>query len=262
VSNDLDRIEGNAAPYSEYSDLKASAVNTDLDRFETESPSESQPFSSSSVSGSVSVEPVYYDEISLRQAPPIEYDKDGPIDPWKDQGKEEVLSKQLETGLIQARFDVYTGYRDDTLNWNIAGMSDGTSPNILSELSWDNLHIWQIEGAGRVTFAKRLRLEGSLGYGWIYKGDNQDSDYFGDDRTLEFSRSNNNSDGDNVYDWSVGVGYQYNLGEMADLMVDELWMTFLGGYSHHEQNIRITDGFQTIPALGPFDGLNSTYKAR
>ena len=36
-------------------------------------------------------------------------------------------------------------------------------------------------------------------------------------------------------------------------------MTPLVGYSYHEQNLKITDGFQTIPATGPFPGLDSSY---
>ncbi|MCA9400093.1 MAG: TonB-dependent receptor, partial [Candidatus Omnitrophica bacterium] len=37
-------------------------------------------------------------------------------------------------------------------------------------------------------------------------------------------------------------------------------VTFLAGYSYHEQNLRISEGFQAIPASGPFSGLNSTYQ--
>ena len=35
------------------------------------------------------------------------------------------------------------GYRYDQFNWNIAGASSGCCPNVLSELSWKDLHIGQ-----------------------------------------------------------------------------------------------------------------------
>ncbi len=43
-------------------------------------------------------------------------------------------------------------------------------------------------------------------YSWIFDGENQNSDYAGDDRMLEFSRSNNNSDEGNMLDASFGIG--------------------------------------------------------
>ena len=43
-------------------------------------------------------------------------------------------------------------------------------------------------------------------YSWIFDGKNQDSGYAGGDRTLEFSRSNNNSDEGNMLDASFGIG--------------------------------------------------------
>lgn len=43
-------------------------------------------------------------------------------------------------------------------------------------------------------------------YIWIFDGVNQASGYAGDDRTLEFSRSNNNSDEGNMLDASFRIG--------------------------------------------------------
>ena len=36
------------------------------------------------------------------------------------------------------------GSRVDQLDWNIAGDSAGSSPNILSELTWDDLEIFEV----------------------------------------------------------------------------------------------------------------------
>ncbi|MBW2177153.1 MAG: TonB-dependent receptor, partial [Deltaproteobacteria bacterium] len=41
---------------------------------------------------------------------------------------------------------VYAGFslRKAKLDWNIAGQTDGTNPNILSELTWDKLDIVEL----------------------------------------------------------------------------------------------------------------------
>ena len=151
-----------------------------------------------------------------------------------------------------------TGYRQDDLDWNIAGTSAGTNPNVLSELTWKELRIYQIKGTGRVTAEGIAVLRGYFDYGFILAGKNQDSDYLGNNRTLEFSRSNNDSDSGEVLDASIGLGYPFK----ASTFLYELTFTPLGGYSYHQQNLTISNGFQTIPATGHFNNLNSTYEPR
>lgn len=148
------------------------------------------------------------------------------------------------------------GYRRDQLDWNIANDITGTTtPNILSELTWSNLEIIEHKAGGEFLFNFGLYLEGSLAYGIIYRGDNRDSDYTGDNRTNEFSRSENDSNGDNTFDLKYGVGYTWKLGGGFSI-------TPLLGYSYHEQNLRMTNGNQVIPASGTFFGLNSTYQTQ
>ena len=98
-------------------------------------------------------------------------------------------------------FGLLAGYRIDQLDWNIAGNNAGTNPNILSELTWKDLEIYQVQFKPSVTLGNshrggvRYHLRGMLGWGSIVDGSNQDSDYAGDNRTLEFSRSNNSAGG-------------------------------------------------------------------
>jgi hypothetical protein len=158
------------------------------------------------------------------------------------------------------------GYRVDDLDWNIAGNSSGTNPNILSELTWNNLEILQLKADAKIVLDNFPYVRGYLAYGSILKGENQDSDYSGDDRTFEWSRSNNSSDDGNVLDASAGIGYQ------ASSPSGKIKTAFLVGYSYHEQNLTMTNGYQTVsePAfappgitpipVGPFGGLNSTYE--
>jgi hypothetical protein len=170
--------------------------------------------------------------------------------------------------LLEKGFDLglNVGYRVDELDWSIAGNSSGTNPNILSELTWDNLQILQLKADARITVGNFPYVRGYLAYGSILKGQNQDSDYGGDDRTFEWSRSNNSSDDGDVLDASGGIGYQ------ATSASGKIKLAGLVGYSYHEQNLTMTHGFQTVsePGLappgitpipiGPFSGLNSTYE--
>lgn len=153
---------------------------------------------------------------------------------------------------VEASLKIGPSYRVDNLDWNIAD-SDG-SPNILSELTWTDLKIVQIKADGKLIKSNNFYMRGSIGYGKIFDGDNQDSDYDGDDRTLEFSRSNNDADDGDVLDVSAGLGYQFRLKKFT--------IAPLIGYSYHEQNLVMTNGFQTIPAYGSFPGLNSSYDAQ
>jgi len=145
------------------------------------------------------------------------------------------------------------GYRTDDLDWNIAGDLSGQNPNVLSELTWSDLSILQVKG-GIKSSIRRVYVRGSLGFGWILDGKNQDSDYAGDNRTLEFSRSNNSSDDGSVFDGSIGIGYK--------ILDKETVIAPVAGYSVHVQRLSITDGFQTIPPLGPFPGLDSSYRTK
>ena len=155
---------------------------------------------------------------------------------------------------FQTEFLLSTGYRVDDIDWNIAGDINGNNPNIISELEWEGLESFQLKIANKTVLNQLFLLRGSLAYGWIFDGENQDSDYAGDDRTFEFSRSNNNSDKGNMLDASFGLGWQFSFGRSDFVMAPVI------GYSYHEQNLTMTDGYQTIPPSGPFPGLDSTYE--
>ena len=156
-------------------------------------------------------------------------------------------------------FQIEGGYRTDDLDWNIAGNLQGSSPNILSELTWEDVEIYQLKIKGKFDVGDGGSLpfttfvKGEFGYGWIVDGDNQDSDFEGDNRTLEVSRSTNSTDGDDVIDLSFGFGFSFHF------LKDKLSLSPVFGFSYNEQNLNITDFFQTIPPAGPFAGT-STYK--
>jgi len=129
----------------------------------------------------------------------------------KEAGKTDpfIVRTKKAGSWFQTEFLLSTGYRVDDLDWNIAGDINGNNPNILSELEWEGLESFQIKTTNKTIFNQLFLLKGSLAYGWILNGENQDSDYWGDNRTLEFSRSNNNSDEGNMLDASFGLGWQF-----------------------------------------------------
>ncbi len=159
---------------------------------------------------------------------------------------------------FETEFTFSAGYRRDDLDWNIAGYSPlGNYVNILSELTWKDLESFQLKLQNKTVIPNIIYFRAFVSYGWIYDGKVQDSDYLGDNRTFEFSRSNNSADDGDVWDASFGIGYPLRLGG------DEIWtITPLVGYSYHEQNLTSTDGNQTIPPLGSFPGLDSTYETQ
>lgn len=166
-----------------------------------------------------------------------------------------VLSVQAQAASGPSDATLSLGYRTDSLDWNIDGGSSG--PNILSELEWRDMDILQlragVSGANRDGFYFR----GFVDYGWVLDGVNQDSDYAGDNRSLEFSRSLNGVDDSRVWDASGGLGFTYYAGKS-----DRLRIIPLVGVSYHKQQLKMRNGFQIIPTFGPFAGLDSRYESR
>jgi len=158
----------------------------------------------------------------------------------------------------RAALTITVGERTDNLDWNIAGNTGGSNPNVLSELKWKDLSIFQFKAAGNGTIKDVFFLRGAFDMGFIYAGENQDSDYACDDRRCEYSRSNNKADSGSVWDVTFGGGFKNTVA----LKGGAFNVIPLIGYSQHNQNLKITDGYQTIPATGAFGGLNSSYKAR
>ncbi|MBU0729224.1 MAG: hypothetical protein KKE17_04500 [Proteobacteria bacterium] len=171
-------------------------------------------------------------------------------------------AKTRTSRLEEISLTLETGYRVDQLDWNHASDRTGnTTPNIRSELTWEDIESYQLRAAGRITH-KMGRLPFSATYrgyissGLIVDGMNQDSDYNGNDRAQEFSRSNNSSDDGSVFDTQFGLGFTFRPSPKR------FHISPLFGWSYHEQNLTMTDGDQTIPATGSFSGLDSSYNSQ
>ncbi len=164
---------------------------------------------------------------------------------------------------VEPRGELDLGYRFAEFGWTIAGTPEGTSPNIASELEWTDLGVLQLRLGGDLVLERHLWLGGSFTFGSIRSGANRDSDYLGDNRTFEYSRSENGADSGDILDADAGIGYMFR-GTRYDLLV-------AAGYAATRQDLRLVDGVQVIsdeellgeplPPLGPFEGLDSSYEA-
>lgn len=146
-----------------------------------------------------------------------------------------------------------TGYRQDELDWTIAG-SNGT-PNVMSELSWKDLQMVEVSGgiSGELFCIGAYRINAD--YAWILHGRNRDSDYAGDNRTIEYSRSDNKASRGEAFDLKAGIGTHYTFCGLV--------ITPLTGYALMEQHLTMYHGNQTIDligfGLGRFKGLHNRY---
>lgn len=166
----------------------------------------------------------------------------------------------LAAAQLQADNEVWlgAGYRQDQFDWSISG-SDGT-PDVMSELSWKNLRMAEVSfGAKGELFcigAYRINAD----YAWILSGSNRDSDYAGNNKTIEYSRSCNKASKGEAFDLKIGLGHTYKL------FCDSFTITPLAGYAQMEQHLTMYDGFQEIDLIhgfhGHFEGLHSRYNTR
>lgn len=155
--------------------------------------------------------------------------------------------------------------REASLRWNIASDASGSNtPNILSELTYDDLTIREIQGSANFLFhegfLKNLHILIDFKTGTNQGGVVIDSDYHGDDRTDEYSRSESNPDDSTTIDGKLLVGYPLQWDE-------HVFFTPFIGYSYSRQYLRMRDGVQILDTraaslpLGPFRSeLNSKYK--
>ncbi len=164
----------------------------------------------------------------------------------------------LSAGICSYEVDFQTGYRQDRLSWDI-GVPGGT-PDILSELEWKNLQSLNFEGKLKMLADDGFYARLGADYGITLSGTNQDSDYHGNNRTEEYSRSIADAKGGHVYDVSGAFGRQFVLKEHLKLMP-------LVGYSFHEQYLKMKNGTLLIythdpEMIGYIYGLNSSYTSR
>lgn len=208
------------------------------------------------------------DELNSRQ---LNFTPSGRIPPniSVDRGDSEGSSSSQRNFTLWKRSTLSTSLgmsqRTGSLSWSIASdMSGKRAPNVLSELSYEGLEIRGFEVQSSVYFFGGLLddsfLDVRLHRGVITGGETRDSDYDGDNRTQEYSRSLSENTGDFVADYSVAYGLNVVNKRGASASV-------LAGYSLHQQYVRKQNAVRVAPdtelVLGDvIEGLNSTYQSQ
>lgn len=208
------------------------------------------------------------DELNSRQ---LNFTPSGRIPPniSVDRGDSEGSSSSQRNFSLWKRSALSTSLgmsqRTGSLSWSIASdMSGKRAPNVLSELSYEGLEIRGFEVQSSVYFFGGLLddsfLDVRLHRGVITGGETRDSDYDGDNRTQEYSRSLSENTGDFVADYSVAYGLNVVNKRGASASV-------LAGYSLHQQYVRKQNAVRVAPdtelVLGDvIEGLNSTYQSQ
>lgn len=168
-----------------------------------------------------------------------------------------VMGLLCLSGQVMAYDDTFSfglGSRVDQFDWSI-GVSPG--PNVLSELTWKNVEVYEAKLEYSKVIDDWLYFRTRVRSGRIMDGRVQDSDYLGNARTMEFSRSMSDSEKGGTVDADLAVGIPVTYSDID--FAPEITLIPMFGYSHHYQYFRMHDGVQVVPADGPFDGLNSTY---
>ena len=186
-----------------------------------------------------------------------------------------VLAADFFT-IMSGGLDVGLGYRTDQLDWNTSYDLVGGSPNIYSELSWNDIEVLQLQLSSRLELGELPFLNSptliqvNAAVGKIFAGDYQDSDYATDNRGDEWSRSVGDSKKGFTVDISGGFGPTFKFNKLQGF-------TFapLVGYGFDMQELSMTSGMQIVSNSGikpgnsislpnvnsELSGLDSTYTA-
>ncbi|MDR1351388.1 MAG: autotransporter domain-containing protein [Zoogloeaceae bacterium] len=199
-------------------------------------------------------------EISLTpqagQAPPLVmtvFSTEGAKEiPLTQKGGQDRDRPQTQARQAKKQLGMSVGYRQDTLDWNIAGNAFGQNPDVLSELEW-KLKMLEIRLDGQWQAANGFTVMGDIAYAYAFSGEDRDSDYSMDGRQGEFSRSYSESHGSYATDIALGLGWTLDISP-------RLTFTPALGYAWSHHVMRSRHGKRHIPYVARFSGLDSTYK--
>lgn len=146
------------------------------------------------------------------------------------------------------------GYRQDRLEtssgpgpyfWRTLSASPVT-PNVMTELTWKNLRIFQLESVARILTRSRVYVRGNLSYGVVLAGDYRHSEYGGDNRMGEWSRADLDANNGHTLNASYAAGYKFPRDD------DEPWMLApMLGFAYSSQVLKMEDGTQSISSCAP-----------
>jgi hypothetical protein len=154
----------------------------------------------------------------------------------------QCFSAQLE----QLNVSLGTTVRSDELNWSIPGQTLVGEIDVLSELDWDDVDIFQLQltTTGVLTEISwldwNLYFSGSVALGSIVSDEVTDSDYAGDNKTLEWSRSQSDAGNGDSFDISIEVGPIFQLQQSEAQLIPVV------GLMYHSLDLVLQDGEQVL----------------
>jgi hypothetical protein len=144
----------------------------------------------------------------------------------------------------KSRLSLSTSYQQDDFQWSIAGTAQGTSPNILSELTWNNLRGPVLSADLDARIWKKLYIKGAYRQLFIHAGKVNDTDYLEDNRTIAVFVANLDSSKGHSSACSAALAYSLDVGSFS--------LKPYVGYSHNTQLLYLLDQ----------QSIHSTYKAQ
>jgi hypothetical protein len=177
-----------------------------------------------------------------------------------------ITSKAEADDYVDTTFLGGIGQRSGELRWNIASDPTGlVSPNIISELTYSDLSISEIQGEAQIWinsgFLRNTLIEGGIKVGTNKGGFVTDSDYKGNNRTDEYSRSKSDPEDSTTLDGKLLLGYRMQVDRYT-------YITPMIGSIYSRQSLKMKSGIQILDTrsikhnLGPFSSaLDSTYEA-
>lgn len=160
-----------------------------------------------------------------------------------------LLSVSVQAQVIEHKFAIAlkSGYQQESLHWSIAGNSNGSSPNILSELRWKNLGAISSGINASWKIWRGLTLSGSYTTTFTISGNVSDMDYTADNRTAVSYAENFAADKGSTASGSACLGYELKSSSGISF-------TPALGYVINRDLLYLTDH------TGRFPALNSSYK--
>jgi len=148
-------------------------------------------------------------------------------------------------------FALSSGYQSEDFRWSIAGNTQGTDPNIYSELKWKSLAGIAPAAEADWNFWKKFHLRSSYSRLFISSGKVTDMDYQGDNRT--------NRSYYGAFDANKGMTFSWRTTLEDDIWSSGLFtLTGLVGYSLQKQSLYLLSSDQS----GSAAGLRSTYATK
>jgi len=148
-------------------------------------------------------------------------------------------------------FALSTGYQSEDFRWSIAGNTQGSNPNILSELKWKNLAGPTVKAAVKWNCWKSFELRSTFSRLFITSGSVTDMDYQGDNRTNRSYYGAFDANKGMSFSWRTTLEYPIRLNRLVTL-------TPSLGYALREQSLYLLSSDQT----GAAAGLKSTYATK